>query len=105
VATLVILPSLISLLEKYVFPETKAYCVTCDHITCSVSGVALVALLAVNIQSFLQVGWNTLSWWSLGISLALVLTCFFTSRRPQCRLHLPEPEKIEEKRDGAKEPE
>jgi len=105
VATLVILPSLISLLEKYVFPETKAYCITCDHITCSVSGVALVALLAVNIQSFLQVGWNTLSWCSLGISLVLVLTCFFTSRRPKCRLELPEPEKIEEKRDGAKEPE
>ena len=46
-ATLLILPSLITILEPYVFPKTKPYCVTCDHITCTVSAVALVALLAV----------------------------------------------------------
>jgi hypothetical protein len=95
-ATLLILPALITILEPYVFPRTKPYCVTCDHITCTVSAVALVALVAVNIHQFLALSWNPLAWWSLGIMAVLAATCFLTSRRPKCKLPFKETEALED---------
>jgi hypothetical protein len=95
-ATLLILPALITILEPYVFPKTKPYCVTCDHITCTVSAVALVALVAVNIHQFLALSWNPLAWWSLGIMAVLAATCFLTSRRPKCKLPFKETEALED---------
>ncbi len=86
IATLFILPALIRLLERFLFPESKACCFTCNCITCFAAGVAFIALVAVNIKQFLEVGWTAMTWWSLGGIIVLAATCKIMSYREKCRL-------------------
>ena len=83
-ATLLILPSLITLLEKRLFPRTRKCCLTCNCITCILSGVAAVALIAVNVQQFLEVGWTVLTWVSIPVIIVLAGGCAWMSRREKC---------------------
>jgi len=84
-ATLLILPSLTRLLERFLFPKTKACCVTCNCMTCVVTGVSLVALVALNIHQFFTVGRTNLTWITLGAIPVLAAVCGIMSLRQKCR--------------------
>ncbi len=82
--TLVLLPALIKTLEPLLFPKTRVCTVTCHCGTCIVSGLAAVAVVAVNVQQFLHLGWTTLSWVSLAVLPLIAASCWLLSRRAQC---------------------
>jgi predicted RND superfamily exporter protein len=86
ITTLLLLPALVRLLEKRMFPETMRCCFTCNCITCIASGIALVALVAVNVHQFFTVGLNRLTWLSLAAIPLLALACHLMSKREKCRL-------------------
>ena len=85
VATLFILPCLITLLERWLFPATKTRVVTCLCGTCLLTVLTVVALVAVNAHQFLGVRAARLTWYSLGAVIVLFGICAFTSRRESCR--------------------
>lgn len=84
-ATLLMLPALVKLLEKQLFPETEACCFACNCITCVVSAIAAVTLVVLSTYRFINVGWTTLTWVSLLAVLLLAGLCRWTSKREKCR--------------------
>ncbi|MFC1736258.1 RND family transporter [Candidatus Hydrogenedentota bacterium] len=84
VASLLILPSMITLLERFLFPRTKFCCFTCQCATCIASGVMLVALVALNVHQFLEVGWTALTWFSIAGVMVLAGACHLMARRDKC---------------------
>ncbi len=97
VATIFILPALIRILEKMLFPRSGALAVACRCGTCAVSAAALVVAAAVNLKQFFSFGWTVLSWWSLGAVIVLAAACFLSSRRDRCRVRVLEAEEKPEK--------
>jgi uncharacterized protein len=95
-ASLLILPALIGLLEKYLFPQSRALNVTCLCGTCIVSAAALVALVAINLHQFLKVDITPLSWGSLVGVVVLASLCAVLSKREKCGV----PAQTEEKGDN-----
>jgi len=85
VATLFILPAVIALVEKLLFPQTKGMRLTCKCGTCALTAIATVALIVVNVHRFLTVGSTTLTWISIAAVLALMGLCAVTSRREACK--------------------
>ena len=84
VATLMILPALITLLGRLLFPETTGVRLACRCGTCIVTAVAAVALVVVNVRQFLAVGWTTLTLFSISAVLVLMGVCAVMSRREAC---------------------
>jgi predicted RND superfamily exporter protein len=80
-ATLIILPSMMTLLEGWLFPETESRAFVCKCATCIGTGIATVALVAINVHRFLKVGWTSLTWISLGVIALLVIVCTVVGRR------------------------
>jgi hypothetical protein len=80
-ATLIILPSMMTLLEGWLFPETESRAFVCKCATCIVTGIATVALVAINVHRFLKVGWTSLTGISLGVIALLVIVCTVVGRR------------------------
>jgi uncharacterized membrane protein YdfJ with MMPL/SSD domain len=89
-ATLIILPSLMTLLEGWLFPETESRAFVCKCATCIVTSAAIVALVAINIYQFLKVGWTSLTWISLGVIALLVIVCTLMGRGYKCRPSITE---------------
>jgi uncharacterized protein len=85
VATLVLLPALIRLLEPLLFPKTKSCSVACQCGTCILTSVVLVLLVWVNVYQFLEKGLTLFTVVSLAAVPALALVCWAMSRRAQCR--------------------
>ncbi len=85
VGTLLILPAMITLLEKYVFPKTKPCCMVCDFATMAVAIISAVAVVAVNTHQFLAIGWNILVPYSVSIIVVLLIIAFIASRNEQCK--------------------
>ena len=83
-ATLLILPALMTMLEGFLFPQTRLRRLTCRCATCLVSGVVAVALVSVNLHQFLNIGWKKLTWYSLAAVLVVVALCAVMSRRRSC---------------------
>jgi hypothetical protein len=86
VGTLLILPAMIRLLERWLFDHGKALGPTCNCVTCAVAAAALVALLALNAHQLFRVGVTTLTWLSLAAVPAIAVACGVMSRRRKCRL-------------------
>ena len=85
-ATLLILPALVSILERFLFPQSKLCCISCNCVTCAASSIAIVALVIVNVKQFLDIGWTSLSWISLLAIPVLALICRYLSKREKCEL-------------------
>jgi len=81
VASLMILPALIRLLERWLFPETGACRLACKCGTCVFTAAAIVGLAVINVARFLELGWTALTWISAGAILILAAVCCFV-RRP-----------------------
>jgi len=88
-ASLLILPSLMRLLEPYLFPRTKKCCLMCNCVTCIVSAVAVVAIIAINVAEFVNVGWTSLTWISIVAVIVLAQACYFIGKSKRCRMQLP----------------
>jgi len=84
-ASLLVLPAMITLLERWLFPSTNALAFTCRCGTCIVSAAAALGLVAVNLHQFMTVGWTEMTWLSIGAIVAMVVGCWFGTRREQCR--------------------
>jgi len=91
VASLFILPSLFTLLERWLFPKTKLCCLACNCTTCIVSAAALTALVAVNVRQFINLGWTTLTWLGIVAIVILAAICAAFSIREKCRGALAAP--------------
>jgi hypothetical protein len=85
-ATLLIMPSIMTILEKWLFPEVEARAFACKCITCTVTGAAAVALVAINLNQFLKLGWTTLTWISLAVIAVLATVCILMGRGQKCRI-------------------
>lgn len=99
-ASLLILPSLMAILERLLFPRTKACCIACNCGTCTISGAAIVGIIAVNAYEFMQVGWTTLSWVSLVAILIIAQACYLIGKSKRCRITFPlfEDEELNQKK-------
>ena len=84
IATLLLLPSLVRLMEPVLFQNTTNRPMTC-HVGTSLSiGVVTIALVAVNIHQFLEVRWTHMGL-AILVSLILVtLVSLILSRRAAC---------------------
>jgi hypothetical protein len=85
VASLLILPALIRVLEPLLFPKSRACSLTCNAMTCIVTAATAVALVAVNVHQFLGVGLTWLVWVSLPAVVVLAAGCWLMSYREKCR--------------------
>jgi len=84
-ATLFILPALITLLERLLFPRTRLCCLFCRCTTCIVAAAAGVAVIAMNVRRFLSVGWTSLTLVSVGTIVILAVICRLAARRDKCK--------------------
>jgi len=85
VATMLILPAAITLLENKLFPRTRPSCTLCNRSTCIVVIVVAVALIVINLRQFFALGWTTLSWISVAVVLVLGGWCTWSSRAEKAR--------------------
>ncbi len=83
VATLFILPALITLLDRWLFPE-KQSAILCKCGTIFFAVVAAVLTVALNIKAFIGASWNQVSLGSLAV-IALAATFCFFNNRTKCR--------------------
>ncbi len=89
VATLLILPALVSKLEQPMFRERKVCCPSCDCLLCMAAAVSAVLVVVLNVHQFLRVGWNSLSSASAVAVPLLLLACWFMARRRTCKIGAP----------------
>ena len=87
IASLMILPAMIRILERWLFPQTRRASVICHCGTCILTATASVALVAVSLRRFLSAGWTILTVLSMVTVLVLVGLCALTSRREKCRVN------------------
>ena len=86
VATLLILPSLITVLEKRLFPAKKVMGATCNCATCLVSSAAMVTVIAITLHQSAKIGWSKLTWIAIVAVPLMALGCGLLSRRKKCKL-------------------
>ncbi len=86
VATLLILPSLVRVLEKRLFVAKKVLGTGCNCVTCAISSVTLVALIAITMHQYAGVGWGRLTWVSVVAIPVMAMSCGLLSRREKCKI-------------------
>lgn len=84
VATLFILPAMITLLERWLFRKQDAP-ILCKCGTIFFATVAAVLTIALNIKAFIGASWNQVSVGSLIVIAIAALFCFFSRRYAPCR--------------------
>jgi predicted RND superfamily exporter protein len=90
VATLIILPALVRVLEKRLFATAQPMGMTCNCVTCIASSVAVVLILALTLHQGGHVGWTALTWGSVVAIPVLAIGCGLMSRRVACKTESPE---------------
>ena len=84
IATLVLLPAVMRLLEKPLFTPGRKEGIACNCVTCAASAAAVAGLVIINVRRYLEMGWNGLVLIAiLGIVGALV-TCCLRARSKKC---------------------
>ncbi|MGC9454322.1 MAG: efflux RND transporter permease subunit [Phycisphaerae bacterium] len=86
VATLLLLPALVRLLQRRLFVRGKVMGAGCNCLTCIATSAALVATIALSISSYLHTSWTTLTWVSLAAVPVLAFICGAMSRREKCKI-------------------
>ncbi|MEN8126971.1 MAG: MMPL family transporter [Planctomycetota bacterium] len=84
--TLLILPALIRVLEKRLFVTKKTLGAGCNCITCAVSSITMVVLIAITLHQYAATGWGKLTWFSVIAVPVLALGCGLLSRREKCKI-------------------
>jgi predicted RND superfamily exporter protein len=85
VGTLLILPALIRVLERWLFrPIEKVMAPSCNCGLCIIASIVAVVLLALNLYG--SFGWGPVTWASIVVIPILVFACGWMSRRAKCRV-------------------
>ncbi|NLF23970.1 MAG: MMPL family transporter, partial [Lentisphaerae bacterium] len=84
VATLFLLPAMITVLSRWLFRD-PAHPVLCKCGTVFFGAVAAILTIALNIQGFIGASWGAMSIGSLACIAVVAVFCFFNSRRRKCR--------------------
>jgi uncharacterized protein len=75
--TLLILPALIKILEKYLFVKNiSKFQSSCNCITCFISSLAFVLFIMINIHQFFEISWNVIGKFSFIGVVFIVCICF-----------------------------
>ena len=83
-ASLFLLPALITVLERPLFGQSR-HPTACKCGTIFFGAVAAILTLALNIQAFIDASWNHITIGSLAAIALAALFCFFNRRRQACR--------------------
>ena len=86
IATLMILPSLIKMLENKLFTDNVANKVSCKCATCAISALTIAVIVIINLQEYMKLGWVPLTGIILGILIISVWICHNLSKRDICNL-------------------
>jgi hypothetical protein len=86
IATLLILPAMIRVLARWLFPAAQPMGTACNCVTCGVSSLAVVAFVALTIHSYWPMHWTTLTWVALVGAIGSAVLCGLMSRRRKCQL-------------------
>jgi peptidoglycan/LPS O-acetylase OafA/YrhL len=86
VCTLLLLPALVHLLSRRLFPRLTVTRITCNCAACVLASVAAVIVLALSFHSYSHLGWNRLTLLAVIAVPLLVLACGLISRRRECRM-------------------
>jgi predicted exporter len=89
VATLLILPALVTKLEKRLFRSRHACCPSCDCLLCMAASISAVLVVVLNVHQFLQTGWDKLTTLSAIAVPLLLVGCWLASRRNTCKTTQP----------------
>jgi predicted RND superfamily exporter protein len=84
IASLLMLPALVTLLESWLFPATRARGVMCMCGTCVLSVAAFVIAIVLNVQFFIRASVATYTGVSVSAIIVLAGTCWLLSRRERC---------------------
>ena len=88
VGTLLILPALMRVLQRWLFRERQRP-VTCVCGTCIIAGLAGIALVVVNVWQYVNVGMTLLTLFSIPLVALLLGGCCLMSRREACAARAP----------------
>jgi predicted RND superfamily exporter protein len=86
IGTLLILPPLVKILEKYLFAPKKVMGPTCNCAACVLSSITLILLIVVSMQQYVTIGWTSLTWISVIAIPVMAVGCGLLSRREKCKL-------------------
>jgi len=86
IATLLVLPALVKILEKHLFVAKQVMGPTCNCAACVISSVTLVLLLAISLQQYTTVDWTTLTWIGVIAIPVMAIGCGLLSRREKCKI-------------------
>ena len=89
-ATLLLLPSLIRLMEPLLFPKTPTCSLFCQFGTTFIASITAITLVAVNVHQFLNVGWRPLGIACGVLAVAAGVASWLLARHSSCRDALPE---------------
>ncbi len=83
-ATLLLLPALIRVMEKWLFrPSASVLSAGCNCGLCAVASVTVAALLAMNLYWYFS--WDVITWIAIIVIAASAVLCGWLSRRAKCR--------------------
>ncbi|MBN1906888.1 MAG: MMPL family transporter, partial [Deltaproteobacteria bacterium] len=85
-STLILLPALMKVLEKWLFKSKEVSGQCCNFAACLVSSITLVALIALTLYSFMPVTWSLLTWIGVVTIPVMSLGCGLLSRREKCKM-------------------
>jgi predicted RND superfamily exporter protein len=86
IVTLLILPALLTVLEKRMFkPAGAPKSLGCSCAFCTILAVAAVVLVALNLQQYWQMGWTRFALISVLAIPIMALICGVLSRRQACK--------------------
>ncbi len=86
VGTLLLLPALVRLLERRLFPQREEHRLACRCGTCAVAAMTAAALGVLSVRQYTSLGWNGLVLLAGGIVAGGVAACWLLSRRSRCAL-------------------
>ncbi len=86
IGTLLILPALVTVLEKWLFRETAVERLSCNCVVCITTSVLAVLFIAINLHQFFEMSWSALTWLSVVLIPVMVVSCSFLSRRTACKI-------------------
>jgi predicted RND superfamily exporter protein len=89
-ASLLLLPMLITLLARWLFPQTERRALLCKCGTCLITGIAAATAITINVVQFARIGWTVPAIVKLVVIVLLAAGCWLLSRREKCLVAQPE---------------
>jgi predicted RND superfamily exporter protein len=83
-ATLLLLPAVLTLMEKKFFKSASEH-PSCKCSTCSIIALSFILLVAVNLQGLFQIPVSHYYTWGMAAALAGLIGCTILSKRQSCK--------------------